>query len=310
MIGTSQPYLAEVLKKERLKIVMTDSGLGGLSVCADVDARLRRHPIYKDLSITYFNAWPAQNRGYNKFSPLNERIRIFNKALWSMVEYEPDLIVIACNTLSALYQHTEFRHKSNIPILGIIDFGVDLFYKKFVQAPRSKLVVLGTMTMIAENTHKNLLIGKGIEEERIITQACDGLATALEMDSKGSGVHQLADKYLSEAIQKLGQTTNRLFIALCCTHFSFGASIIRQKAGRYFKGMVEILDPNALMGAYLISQKIEKVYDEPSLKIEMVSKVPINNKQVKSITNFVGRSSPQTARALADYKYKPDLFSF
>ena len=310
MTASSQNHLAELLKKERLKIVMTDSGLGGLSICADVDARLRRHPIYKDLFITYFNAWPAQNKGYNKFSPLSERIRIYNKALYSMAEYEPDLIVIACNTLSALYQHTEFRHKSNIPMLGIIDFGVDLFYRKLTQAPDSKLLVLGTMTMIAQNNHKNLLVEKGIEEERITTQACDGLATAIEMDSKGAGVHQLADKYIKEAIQKLGQSTNKLLIALCCTHFGFGASIIKQKVKQYFSGLVEILDPNALMGAYLISQETKQIYDEPNLQIEMVSKVAINNKQLKSIANLVRRASPQTAQALADYRHKPDLFTF
>jgi glutamate racemase len=193
-----------VLDKKTVSILITDSGLGGLSICADVVSRLHHHPLFQHAAITYFNAWPEKNRGYNKFDTITERIRIFDRALVGMAAYHPDLIMIACNTLSALYDRTEFSRHSGIPVLGIIDFGVDLIHENLTTTTGSKALVLGTLTTIAENRHKALLVEKGIDADRVITQACDGLATAIEGNPEGEAVFELTDRYIREAASNLG----------------------------------------------------------------------------------------------------------
>ena len=117
MDTTLENSINTILEKKSVSILITDSGLGGLSICAEVVSRLNRNPIFENVSITYFNAWPEQNRGYNKFDTIEERISIFNQALLGMQSYQPDLIMIACNTLSALYDKTEFSKKSDVPVL-------------------------------------------------------------------------------------------------------------------------------------------------------------------------------------------------
>ena len=156
MDSAHEKRIRAVLDKKTVSILITDSGLGGLSICADVVSRLNRKSFFKNAAVTYFNAWPDQGRGYNKFNPVAERIRIFDRALLGMNAYRPDLIMIACNTLSALYDQTDFSRHTGIPVLGIIDFGVDLIYENLNHNPGSKALILGTLTTIEENRHKKL----------------------------------------------------------------------------------------------------------------------------------------------------------
>ena len=90
--------------KENLSLLVTDSGLGGLSICAGIVRRLVDSPRYKDFSVVYFNAWPMQDRGYNYLDDDAARVRVFGNALRAMNTYRPDLILIACNTLSVIFQ--------------------------------------------------------------------------------------------------------------------------------------------------------------------------------------------------------------
>ena len=299
-----------VLDKKNVSILITDSGLGGLSICADVVSRLHRQPLFQDASITYFNAWPEQNRGYNKFDTITERIRIFNRALVGMEAYHPDLIMIACNTLSALYDRTEFSRHSEIPVLGIINFGADLIHEKLITKPDSKALILGTLTMIAENRHKEILMEKGIDAGRIITQACDGLATAIEGNPEGDAVIELTDQYIREAASKIGLYHGTLFVALCCTHFGYIAPIIAQKVKQYVTEDVVILNPNRVMSKFLFEQGNDVVCSKTNIDIKVVSKIVIDDIKIDSISRLIKDISPETAEALTKYKHKPALFVF
>ena len=299
-----------ILDKKTVSILITDSGLGGLSICADVVSRLQRQPLFQDAAITYFNAWPEQNRGYNKFDTITERIRIFNRALVGMETYHPDLIMIACNTLSALYDRTEFSRHSGIPVLGIIDFGAGLIHEKLILTPGSKTLILGTLTMIAENRHKEILIEKGIDAGRIITQACDGLATAIEGNPEGEAVIELTDQYIREAASKISLYRGTLFVALCCTHFGYIASVIAQKVKQYVTKDVVILNPNRVMSEFLFELGNDVVYSKTNIDIKVVSKIVIDDIKIDSISRLIKDISPETAEALTNYKHKPNLFEF
>jgi len=71
-----------------MNLVITDSGLGGLSVCAKLMALLKENagsgnsanPV-DGLKISYINAVPANERGYNSMSGKAEQISTFEKIL-------------------------------------------------------------------------------------------------------------------------------------------------------------------------------------------------------------------------------------
>lgn len=310
MDSAQQQSIKAVSDKKTVSILITDSGLGGLSVCADVVSRLHRKPLFQDAAITYFNAWPEQNRGYNKFDPVAERIRIFDRALVGMETYRPDLIMIACNTLSALYNRTDFSRHSEIPVLGIINFGADLIHENLIETPDSKTLVLGTLTMIAENRHKEILIEKGIDAGRILTQACDGLATAIEGNPEGDAVIELTDQYIREAASKISPYSGTLFVALCCTHFGYIASVIEKKVKQHVTEDVVILNPNSVMSEFLFERGNGVVCSKTNIDIKVVSKIVIDDIKIDSISRLIKDVSPETAEALSNYKHKPDLFEF
>ena len=112
--------------KNDISLLITDSGLGGLSVCADIVENLIKYRPCEHAKLTYFNAWPEQNRGYNLLPDMSERIRVFNCALEAMEKFKPDMIMIACNTLSTIYPRTGFSRRTKVPVMGIIDLGVSM----------------------------------------------------------------------------------------------------------------------------------------------------------------------------------------
>jgi len=164
--------------KQHLSLLITDSGLGGLSICAGIVRRLVDARRFKGLSVVYFNAWPMQDKGYNYLDDDAARVRVFGNAIHSMNRYNPDLILIACNTLSVVFQQGGLAARTPTPVVDIISFGVDMIEEKLKGRPQSAVLLLGTRTTIASGVHKKQLVDRGIARSRIFQQDCHGLAGA------------------------------------------------------------------------------------------------------------------------------------
>ena len=89
-----------------MHLVITDSGLGGLAICAGIEQAVRLAGSGGALRITYVNAWPDDHHGYNDLSGMPAQAAVFDRALAAIDAMRPDRILIACNTLSIVYAHT------------------------------------------------------------------------------------------------------------------------------------------------------------------------------------------------------------
>lgn len=67
--------IGRLAQKDTITVLVTDSGLGGLSVCADIEARARRSGLYRQIRIIFANALPESNRGYNKMKTTAEKVK-------------------------------------------------------------------------------------------------------------------------------------------------------------------------------------------------------------------------------------------
>ena len=86
--------------KESLRIIITDSGIGGLAVMDDIAAKLEKSKIYREVDLIFVNALFDAGSGYNALKSRDEKLMRFNKALEGMnKQFSPDLIFVACNTL-------------------------------------------------------------------------------------------------------------------------------------------------------------------------------------------------------------------
>lgn len=297
-------------ERNNLSIVIVDSGMGGLSICAGMVEGLRKRPIVEHTGITYFNAWPQQNRGYNSLPDMSERRRVFDRALLGVQAYAPDIVYIACNTLSILYPLTEFSRTNRIPVIGIVDFGIDLIHEHLVRHPDSQVIIMGTLTTITSEVHKKAIVQRGIDGRRVVPQACDQLATEIEKDPDSPKVRVMIDACVGEAAANLVNPGAPVVVALCCTHYGFAQAAFRQILDRHVGPGASILNPNKLMSAHFLDNFRGEPSPDAEIDLKVVSRIKWGDQKVTAIANALQSVSPATAQALRNYRYDSKLFSF
>jgi len=310
MHATGNKSIASLFSKKQVTVLITDSGLGGLSIFAQIASRLKSEPIFPRVSLIYFNAMPEQSRGFNALKDMDERIRVFDGALEGMKRHKPDLIMIACNTLSVLYDRTAFSRRESIPVVDIVRFGVDIVYEQLLRDPEAKAVLLGTVTTIASDLHRSQLIDKGISADRIIVQACDQLATQIEKGPGSTAVVRLINTCMDQAAKELGHAQTNVVVALFCTHFGFSRNIIRESMQKRVSGKVMVLDPNQRMAASLFETTDGIGRDNAIVDLKIVSKIIWDKTRIDAISSVIQPLSAETAQALRNYQWVPDLFAF
>ncbi len=296
--------------KDSLSLVITDSGLGGLSICADIVGGLQARRAYRSVSVTYFNAWPEQDRGYNLLPGMAERIRVFDRALDAMLRFGPDRILIACNTLSALYPDTTFGRKAPVPVTDIIGFGVEQMHAYLTKRADSRVILLGTPTTIEAGTHRSRLIARGIDAGRIICQPCDRLAGEIEKAPQGATVRAMIDDYIGQAAEHVFNKRLPVAAALCCTHYGYSRSLFEAALRARFEGPVAILDPNRAMSEALLAELPSRGERDTRIDLQVVSRITWTEEKIGAIARLLESASPLTANALRQYRHDPELFTF
>lgn len=303
--------LQNFFRKNEVTIVVTDSGLGGLSILADAVERLKNWKSFQKIDFVFFNALFSNEGGYNALKTHQEKVSIFDCALKSLEnEYNPDLILIGCNTLSGIYDDTPFSKLTKTPVQGIIDAGVNLASNSLKAYPESKIILFATQTTVSHNTHKSELLKKGYLPERIVYQACPELVRYIEADYKGDETVMLIFAYVDEALQKINDRTAPLLVSLNCTHYGYSLETWK-KAFRSLGGEpIAFLNPNLKMNDFLFRPQYQNRFKTTDTSVRIVSMVEIEKKKVQSLGSFLHPLSPQTAKALQKYEWKENLFEW
>jgi glutamate racemase len=282
-------------------LVITDSGLGGLSICAAI-ARARART---DTRLTYVNAWPERGRGYNDLPDMAARARVFDRALDAFGRLEPDQLVIACNTLSIVYGFTAFRAAASFPVRGIIESGVDLFREKLADEPASSLLLLGTRTTIDSGVHRQRLIESGISPQRLAAQSCHGLAAAIERAPASTETDRIIDECSLRASQ-VAVAAEPSFVGLCCTHYALVSDQICRALTRQTGRTMVPLDPNQRMVDDVL--RSSPAAPPGRISVQVISKVAIEDSSREAMATVLQPVSPETAAALRSYSHVEDLF--
>lgn len=291
-------------------ILVTDSGLGGLSVFAAIANQIIKGSSFDKINLVYFNAWPCTDKGYNHFPDMETKARVFSKALDAMASFNPDSILIACNTLTVIYPFTEFAQASPIPVTGIVDHGVEMIYEQLDQDEESRVIIFGTPTTTGEGTHKAALIKKGIEPSRIINQGCVNLAGKIELNPFSREVSQMIDENAKQAAAKLSGYGGKVFAALCCTHFGYCKDQFTQGLKAHTLAQeITILNPNTRMA----DQACQNRTGQPSgtttkISLEIVSRVPWEEGKIDAYDRLLAPVSSLAVDALKSYRMDTDLF--
>ncbi len=306
MIFNSNTF--DQLNKKEITVVVTDSGLGGLSVAASLLNNFKLYSSAKTVKIIFFNSLAHPDFGYNQMPNIERKAEVFDAALRSMESnYSPDIILIACNTLSVVFPFTNFSKHSLIPVVGIVEFGVNMIAQKLNEAKNSSAIILGTETTIKGNVHKKRLIEMGIEEDRIVTQACNNLESVIQVNPASKDTNLLIEKYIDEAVKSLNGLNRKINVALCCTHYEYSIPIFNEVLST--KGIdYSIINPNEKMSEFLFGDKKKKSGGVSKIEAKVVSRCKIADSDIENIGKCISHNSIEFESALKNYKLIQNLF--
>jgi glutamate racemase len=294
-----------------MHLLITDSGVGGLSVCAYAEEFLRNHDIGEPVRLTYVNASPENDFGYNSMASRQEKLENFDRFIHIVAaKYSPDLIYVACNTLSVLMADTDFAKNAALPMRGIVETGVNHLVRDLGRDPEAIAAIFGTDTTIEEGTYSDRLKTNGIDESRIVAQACPSLADTISEDLPGRNARAKIGTYVGEAIRKSSDPTARHLTYLACTHYGYRKAFFA--AAFEDHGIsTQILNPNEIVvGDLFGSAENSDIIGgrESPVEVEFVAHYRIPETALETISFFLRDIAPKTIRAFKNFTYLPDLF--
>jgi glutamate racemase len=195
-----------------------DSGVGGLTVLAALRSRL---PGEQFLYLGDTARLP-----YGSKSPETVR-RYARQAAGRLVERGVKLLVIACNTASAVAVDDLARAFAPLPVLGVIEPGAEAACQASVTG---HVLVTGTEGTVTGGAYQRALLGRR-PDLKIDAVACPLFVSLAEEGwTDGPIAEAVARRYLE--IELAGPARTRVdTIVLGCTHFPVLRGVIERVAG-------------------------------------------------------------------------------
>lgn len=192
-----------------------DSGIGGLTVLRAL------HKLLPDESLIYLGDTGRTPYG-NKSPDVVQRYSVENTEF--LVEKNVKLLVVACNTASAVALDTLQERFDALPVVGVIEPGA----AAAAAATRNRKVgVIGTEATIRSGEYTRALRRRRSDLE-IYTRACPLFVPLAEEGWVDNPVaQQAADAYLG-SLTRSGIDT----LILGCTHYPLLRGVIRSAMGR------------------------------------------------------------------------------
>ncbi|MCF7822559.1 MAG: aspartate/glutamate racemase family protein [Candidatus Marinimicrobia bacterium] len=307
----SEDPLSPLFQNDSVTILVTDSGLGGLSVAANIANRMESLGVFSHVEVIFFNAQPSKEQGYNSMKSTEQKVAVFNNALEAMAEnFNPDVLLIACNTLSVLYDYTEFSKHSQVPVVGVVEAGIDLMEQGSKINESASILLFATETTVQQNTHKEGLVQRGLKADRIITQACPHLAGAIERGTNSVETDSLVEQYTQAALANLPKGEQDVIVSLNCTHYPYIRDKFRDKIEAQGTSVATVLDPNPYMADGLFPSKCLHRFPETDVSVYVLSQPVLDDTRIQSIAPLIREVSGITADALENWDFDPQFFEW
>ena len=211
-----------------MKVGVFDSGIGGLTVVKS----LLQHQLFEE--IIYFGDTARVPYGSKD---KNTIIRYAIEAVEFFKNFELDMIIVACNTVSA-YALNEMRESADCPVIGVVEAGV-LATSNAIKDKNANILVIGTNATINSKAYE-----KGLEK--------------LSFNNLQAKATPLFVPLVEEAIYE-GEILNASFeyyfkkiehpqaVILGCTHFP----LLTDSLSHYFTSSTQLIHSGDAIVEYL-----------------------------------------------------------
>ncbi len=227
-----------------MKVGVFDSGIGGLTVVKS----LLEHQLFEE--IIYFGDTARVPYGVKD---KNTIVRYSLEALEFFKNFEIDLLITACNTVSA-YALEEMRAQAPFDVIGVVEPGI-IATKNALNDTSANVLVLGTNATINSKAYETLLSAHGFNNT---TSKATGLFVPIIEEGLFDG--EILESTLEHYFKGLSCPDG---IILGCTHFPLIADAIAD----YFNNNTTLIHSGEAIVEYLESHyKFETKYSNPEIK--------------------------------------------
>ena len=227
-----------------MKVGVFDSGIGGLTVVKS----LLEHRLFEE--IIYFGDTARVPYGIKDKTTI---IRYAIEAVEFFKNFELDMIIVACNTVSA-HALDEMREVSSCPVIGVVEAGI-LATANALKSKDSNILILGTKATINSKAYE---IGLRAEGFCNLQAKATGLFVPMVEEEIYEGeVLEAAFRHYFSAISSPDA------IILGCTHFPL---ISRSLQEHFNKKSILIHSGDAIVEYLEREFDFSKKYDEPKLE--------------------------------------------
>ena len=304
-------HLQEALRGEELCVVVTDSGLGGLSVAADLVELLKRRRCFRQARVVFFNCLPSVKVGFDAMRSDKRRYRVFSNALDCMTErFNPDAILLACNSISCIYDGTDFARRATVPVLDIIELGTNLVAAELENHATAHAILFAAKTTAHTAVHKRRLVAAGFAAERLSYHVCQPLIGAVENDAASPATRSIVQRCVDDALQAVGNRSAPVIASLNCTHFNFASEQFKRAFRNHPGRLAGLVDPTGLMATDFLQTTPENHFDATEVSAKVVTQTPHGPEKKASLGALLHSRSPQMAAALQNDIFVPEMFDF
>jgi len=241
-----------------MKIGVFDSGIGGLTVVKS----LLENQLFEE--IIYYGDTARVPYGIKDKTTI---IRYAIEAVEFFKNFEIDLIIVACNTVSA-YALDEMREVSSCPVIGVVEAGI-LATSNALKDKNSNILILGTKATINSKAYE---IGLKMEGFYNLQVKATGLFVPIVEEEIYEG------EILDAAFKHYFNTTaTPNAIILGCTHFPLIAQALQNHFGK---------DSILIHSGDAIVEYLEKNFN-------------LNTKHKKPKLEFFASENPEALKSIA-----------
>lgn len=221
-----------------MRVAVFDSGVGGLTVVKSLIAQ----QLFD--TIVYYGDTARVPYGSKD---QNTIIRYSLEALEFFNNFDPDLLIVACNTVSA-YALDELSSKAKYPVLGVIEPGVMSLDQQNL-SKNSEILIIGTKATVASKAYEKLLASHGYTN---ITAIATPLLVPLVEEGITDG--KIVDEVFKHYFLGLKKPD---VVILGCTHYPMMSDAL----GKWFAGAKLVHSGEAIvewLSAQNMAQKAQK----------------------------------------------------
>lgn len=250
-----------------------DSGIGGLTVVKAVQALLPSERIIYFGDTARVPYGPKSQVTIRKYAREDTEI---------LMKHQPKLIIVACNTVSALALDVVQHAAGSIPAIGVLKAGAELAAEK---TKSGRIGVIGTQATIGSNAY-TCAIQEENESIEVFPKACPLFVPLAEEGFIDHAATRLvAEEYLSVFDGKEIDT-----LVLGCTHYPILRSVIEQISGPE----ISIIDSAEAVAAkareLLLSRNLLRPGTDKALPHLLVSDLPQKFRELYRL--FMGTDLP------------------